>query len=450
MIHQPDRRKFLSTLSLAGASVTLAGSTFAYIQNKVNKPAILGGPKAHPDQFPAWPVSGKREENGLAEILQSKKWGRLNGNAVAEFENKYKEMTGAKHCLGVSSGTSALYTSLGVLDIGPGDEVIIPVYTFIATYNVVVLNYALPRFVDTDLESFQIDASKIEGSINRNTKLILPVHIGGSPADMDAIMEVAGNHHIPVLEDACQAHLAEWKGKKVGTIGFAGAFSFQSSKNLNSGEGGAIITNDEMFAKNAFNFHNQSRGNDDENSTYSSTRGTNLRMTEFQGSLLVSQMSRLEDQADLRSKNAQYLSGLLSDIPGIYPAKLYPGVTKSAYHLYMFRYDKNEFAEMPRSRFLEALSAEGVPCSGGYGMMNKENYVQNLAKNRHYLNLYGKETMQEWLESSSCPQNDQLCEQAVWFGQSMLLGTKKDMDQIAEAIFKIRSHAGVLVKSLST
>ena len=161
-------------------------------------------------------------------------------------------------------------------------------------------------------------------------------------------------------------------------------------------------------------------------------------------------MSRLQAQANLRTVNAQYLTDQLNEIPGIYPAKLYPGVTQSAYHLYMFRYDKSEFAEMPRSRFLEALSAEGVPCSGGYGMMNKENYVQDLAKNRHYLNLYGRKTMQEWLESSSCPQNDQLCEQAVWFGQSMLLGTKKDMDQIAEAIFKIKSYAGELIKSQST
>ncbi|MEX0884729.1 MAG: DegT/DnrJ/EryC1/StrS family aminotransferase, partial [Cyclobacteriaceae bacterium] len=405
------------------------------------------GPKAHPDQFPSWPVSGKREEDGLVKVLQSKKWGRLNGNAVANFENEYKEWTGAKHCLGVSSGTSALYTSLGVLDIGPGDEVIIPVYTFIATYNVVVLNYALPKFVDTDLESFQIDATKIEQAISQNTKLIMPVHIGGSPADMDAIIDIAGKHDIPVLEDACQAHLAEWKGKKVGTMGLAGAFSFQSSKNLNSGEGGAILTNDDLFAKNAYNFHNQSRGNDDENSSYQSTRGTNLRLTEFQGNLLTSQMSRLMEQANRRSLNAQYLTELLNDIPGIHPAKLYPGVTQSAYHLYMFRFDKNEFAEMPRSRFLEALSAEGVPCSGGYGMMNKENYVQDLAKNRHYLNIYGKATMQEWLENSSCPQNDKLCEQAVWFGQSMLLGSKKDMEQIAEAILKIRAHAGDLVKS---
>ncbi|WP_375583039.1 DegT/DnrJ/EryC1/StrS family aminotransferase [Cyclobacterium xiamenense] len=442
-----DRRKFLSTMTLASAGVTLGGPAFAYLPSENKKPALLGGPKAHPDQFPGWPVAGRSDEQGLVDVLRSKKWGRLSGNSVATFENKFKELTGAKHCLGVSSGTNALYTSLGVLDIGPGDEVIIPVYTFIATYNVVVLNYALPRFVDTDLESFQIDATKIEQAISRNTRLIMPVHIGGSPADMDTVMEIAGRHDIPVIEDACQAHLAEWKGQKVGTIGMAGAFSFQSSKNLNSGEGGAVLSNDDAFARNAFNFQNQSRGTDSDSSTYRSTRGSNLRMTEFQGNLLTTQMDVLSSQASTRSLNATYLTELLHEIPGIYPAKLYPGVTQSAYHLYMFRYDKREFADMPRSRFLQALAAEGVPCSGGYRSMNKEDYVQRLAKNRHYLKLYGEKAMQEWVETSSCPQNDLLCEQAIWFTQSMLLGTKNDMEQIAEALVKIRTHAGELVKS---
>jgi dTDP-4-amino-4,6-dideoxygalactose transaminase len=332
------------------------------------------------------------------------------------------------------------------MDIGPGDEVIIPVYTFVATYNVVVLNYALPRFVDTDMESFQIDAHKIQKAITPNTKLIMPAHIGGSSADLDTIMKVADQHHLPVLEDACQAHLAEWKGKKVGTIGLAGAFSFQSSKNLNSGEGGAIITDNKTFAHNAYNFHNQSRSPKDENSnSYSCTRGSNLRMTEFQGNLLLAQMTRLQVQADRRTKNARYLSRQLSEIPGIYPAKLYPGGEKSAYHLYMFRFDTNEFAEMPKARFLEALKAEGIPCSGGYGQMNKDKYVTDLATNKHYLNIYGKQTMQEWLARNHCPQNDSLCEQAVWFTQNMLLGTKKDMDQIAQAILKIKKYAADLV-----
>ncbi|HTE34891.1 MAG TPA: aminotransferase class I/II-fold pyridoxal phosphate-dependent enzyme, partial [Chryseolinea sp.] len=242
-----DRRNFITTLSVAGVGVAMGipkvGSAAA-----PGKPALLGGPKAHPSSFPGWPMFDQTEENGLLSVLKSKDWGRLGGTVVSKFEKEYAAMTGAKHTLGVSSGTAALLTMMGALDLGPGDEVIMPVYTFIATYNAVVLNYALPILIDTDLESFQIDANKIEAAINPQTKVIMPVHIGGSPVDLDKIMEITNKNRITLIEDACQAHLAEWKGKKVGTYGLGGAFSFQASKNLNCGEGGAIITNDENFA----------------------------------------------------------------------------------------------------------------------------------------------------------------------------------------------------------
>ncbi|MDD5435790.1 MAG: DegT/DnrJ/EryC1/StrS family aminotransferase, partial [Nitrospira sp.] len=252
---------------------------------------------------------------------------------------------------------------------------------------------------------------------------------------------------IPVLEDACQAHLAEWKGKKVGNWGLAGGFSFQASKNLNSGEGGAIITNDDNFYQNCYSFQNQRQG------AYSAslepgtgTRGTNLRLSEFQAGILLAQMTRLVEQAKKRLDNADYLTKLLKEIPGIMPAKLYKGVTKSAYHLYMFRYDKEKFAGMDRGKFIKALHLEGVTCSSGYGMMNKTNYVTDLAKNKHYLSVYGEKSMKEWLERIQCPENDKLTEQAVWFYQTMLLGTRTDMEQIAEAIRKIQKHAAEISK----
>lgn len=444
-----DRRKFINVLSVAGTGLAVGMPHLASAGLQDTKPAILGGPKAHPKGFPGWPVFDKTEETALTEILKSKSWGRLNGQKVAAFEHEYGNLFGAKHCLGVSSGTSALYTILGAMDIGPGDEVIMPVYTFVATYNVAVLNYALPIFVDTDIESFQIDANKIEPAITKETKVIMPVHIGGSPADIDKILEVANKSQIPVLEDACQAHLAEWRGKRVGNFGLAGAFSFQSSKNLNTGEGGAIITNDEQFAQTCYRFHNQGQGGS--TTSYqagSGTRATNMRLTEFQGGLLLAQMKRLEEQSRRRSENAAYLTSMLNEIPGIEPAKLYEGTTNSAYHLYMFRYDKNHFADMGRNRFLEALNAEGVPCSSGYGTMNKGDYVTGLAQNKHFLKIYGEKTMQEWLERNQCPQNDILAgEQAVWFTQTMLLGTKEDLNQIVEAIRKIQKYSGELAKS---
>lgn len=447
-----DRREFLNSAALAGVGFTIGMPYFAKAASaEVAKPALLGGPKAHPTSFPSWPMLDQVEKTGLMNTLESKTWGRLHSNSVVgKFEQDYKKMTGAAHCLGVSSGTSALYTMLGVMDIGPGDEVIIPVYTFVATYNVVVLNYALPVFVDTDAESFQIDANKIQPAITKATKLIMPVHVGGSPVNLDKVMQVANQANIPVIEDACQAHLAEWRGKKVGNIGLAGAFSFQSSKNLNSGEGGAIISNNESFAKGCYDFHNQGRGGVSSGFVpgASGTRGTNLRMTEFQGSILRSQMTRVLDQTEVRWGNAQYLSKLLKEIPGVTPAKLHEGTTKSAYHLYMFKYDQKAFAGLSRAKFMEALAAEGIPSSQGYGQMNSDAYVTGLAKNKHYLKIYGEKTMKDWLDRNQCPKNDFLTKnESVWFSQTMLLGTRTDMDQIAEAVRKIQKYASQLAKS---
>lgn len=448
--YNPDngRRSFIGKVALAGTGLAmgLPGFTFAIADD--GKPAILGGVKAHSGDFPKWPIFNQVEEKALADVLKSGKWGRLDGNVMRQFETAYAKLMGAGHSLGVSSGTSALYTILGALDLGPGDEVVIPVYTFIATYNVVVLNYALPVFVDTDIESFQIDSTKVEAAITKQTKAIMPVHIGGSPANIDHLLQISDKHKVPLIEDACQAHLAEWKGEKVGTFGLAGAFSFQSSKNLNCAEGGAIITNNENLIKTCYGFHNQGQGGSSTSfGTGSGTRGTNLRLTEFQGNILLAQMLRLQAQATQRDENAAYLSKLLKEIGGVAPAKLYEGTTRSAYHLYMFRYFKEQFSGLSREKFLQALQAEGIPCDAGYGKMNKDAYVTNLAKNLHYLKIYGEKTMKDWLERSECPQNDKLVsEQSVWFFQTMMIGTRQDMEKIALAIRKIKKYAPQIAK----
>lgn len=449
MKNKLNRRDFISTVSVVGAGLAISLPKVACSSGgPLAKPAILGGPKAFTGTWPGWPVFDQVDEKELLAVLKSAQWCRLGGTAATRFEEEFKKLTGAKHALGVSSGTSALYTILGAFGVGPGDEVIIPPYTFVATYNVIVLNYALPIFVDTDLESFQIDANKIEAAITDRTKIIMPVHIGGTPVDLDRVLEIAGKHKLPVIEDACQAHLAEWKGKSVGTWGLAGGFSFQASKNLNSGEGGVIETNDEEFAKKCYTFHNQGQGGSVAAfNTGLGTRGTNMRITEFQAGILLSQMSHVVEQAKLRTENANYLTKLLNDIPGIMPAKLYKGVTRSAYHLYMFRYDKTKFAGLDRSKFLDALQKEGVPCSRGYGKMNKDAYVTDLAKNSYYLKIYGEKTMNAWLERNQCPENDKLTNQAVWFYQTILLGTKTDMEQIADAIRKIHKNAAGINKA---
>ena len=409
-------------------------------------PALLGGRPVRQASFPSWPVADAREEDALVRVIRSGRWNR--GDNVAGFEAAYASLTGAKHCLATANGTSALITSLAALGIGPGDEVIVPPYTFVATINAVLLMRALPVFVDTDIDTFQIDARKIEGAITGKTKLILPVHLGGSVAALDAILDVGRRRGITVVEDACQAHLAEWQGRKVGTLGKAGCFSFQASKNLNSGEGGAILTDDDELVESCYRFHNNSRGRRNTGDDFSYRNvGANLRMTEFQGALLSAQMTRLQEQARTREANATYLTGLLRQVPGITPARMHDGCTRNAYHLYMFRYDPSRFAGLPRTAFIKALSAEGIPTQGGYTPLNKQPFLDDAFSAPGFQAIYSKARIDKWREQNVCPQNDRLCTEAVWIVQTMLLGPRQDMDDIAEAIRKVQAAAPQLVKT---
>lgn len=437
------RRFFLGAASAAGF---LAGKTRVRA-GEGSKPALLGGKPVREGSFPSWPVIAEEDVKAWVDVLRSGIWNRLSGDLASNFEAKWAERTGSKHALATSSGTTALFTSLNALGVGPGDEVIVPPYTFVATINVVLLQHALPVFVDTDLETFQIDANKIESAITDQTTCLLPAHIGGAPADLDTILKIGQDHKIPVLEDACQAHLGEWRGKKLGTLGDLGCFSFQASKNLNSGEGGAILTqNDDLF-KNCRSFHDNGRSASGDPGHFS-RNGCNLRLTEFQASILLHQLARLEAQSQIREENAVYLTSQLQEIPGIQPAKVYDGCTRNAYHLYMFRFDKDAFGGLPRATFLKALKAEGIPCSGGYTPLNKEPFLENTLNSRAYKAVYPPERLAEALERiQDCPVNDQLCEEAVWFTQTMLLGSRRDMDQIAEAIRKIQANASSLAKA---
>jgi len=434
------RRKLLGAAS-TGLFVTQAARAAAS-----DKPAVMGGNPVRTAPFHSWPVIAENEERAWMKVLRGGKWNRLDGDCARQFEETWAATLGAKHCLATANGTSALIISLNALGVGPGDEVIVPPYTFVATINAVLMQHAIPVFVDTDPETFQIDARKIEAVITDRTRCILPVHLGGSPADMDTILEIGRKHNLPVVEDACQAHLAEWRHRKVSTLGALGCFSFQASKNLNSGEGGAILTNDTDLFPVCQSFHNNGRGNTGSGFGYV-RNGANLRITEFQAVLLTEQLKRVEEQSRRREQNAAYLTRQLAEIPGIRPARMYPGATRNAYHLYMFRYDKAEFANLPRNQFLKALEAEGIPCSGGYTPLNKEPFLKNTLDSRAYRAIYPAKQLGEWFERNHCPANDQLCEEAVWFTQTMLLGPREDMDQIADAVRKIQRQAGMLARS---
>jgi perosamine synthetase len=435
------RRSFVSAAAMATAAASAKASP-----KSSEKPALLGGQPVRTAPWPSWPQIRQNDETAWMDVLKSGRWNRSGGRYAEKFEEIWSGKLGAKHCLATANGTSALIAALNVIEVAPGDEVIVPVYTFVATVNSVLMQHALPVFVDTDPETFQIDARKLEAAITPRTRALMPVHIGGSPADMDTILALGKKHKIPVVEDACQAHLAEWRGQKLSTLGDMGCFSFQASKNLNSGEGGCVITNSDDLIEACRSFHNNGRGKSGAGFGYV-RNGCNLRMTEFQAALLIEQLTRVEEQSRLRAENAGYLTSQLREIPGIAPARMYEGCTRNAYHLYMFRYDKERFSNLPRARFLKALSAEGIPASGGYSPLNKEPFLERTLESRAFQRIYDQRILHDYRERMSCPANDKLCEEGVWFTQTMLLGARGDMDQIAEAIRRIHAHAGPLAQS---
>lgn len=426
MSTEVSRRTFLT----AAASATAAGAA------ATDKPALLGGTPVRQGGFSPWPIVDQGDETALTSVLRSGKWNRTNEGRIQAFEKTWADRLGAKHCLAVANGTSALIATLAAMDIGPGDEVIVPPYTFVATINAVMIHHALPVFVDTDPETFQIDARKIDGAVTSQTRCLLPVHIGGAAADLDKVLEIGKRRSLPVVEDACQAHLGEWRGKRLGTVGQAGCYSFQASKNLNSGEGGAIVTSDTGLYEACLSYHTNGRGE----GGFART-GANLRITEFQAAILSSQFTRVEAQSKRREENAAYLTKMLSQIPGISPAKLHDGCTRNALHLYMFRYNPEAFAGLPRARFLSAMAAEGVHCSGGYTPLDREPLIERAFQSRGFRRIYGENLLAKWRERTRLPENDRLCQEGVWLTQTTLLGTRQDMELIASAVERIRRWA---------
>lgn len=449
-----NRRRFIkrSMLGAAGIFATSMLDTtriWGQIGSDSKLPAILGGPKAHIDMWPAWPVWESSRNERLLRVLESGVWSREK--VTAEFEKKWAEMIGTKRCLAVVNGTNALITAISQFDIGPGDEVIVPPYTFVATVQAVLMNGALPVFADIDPETFQIDPVQIEKKITPRTKAIIPVHILGIPADMVTIKEIARKHRLMIIEDACQAHLAEVNHKRVGSIGNAGCFSFQTSKNIPIGEGGAVVSDDEEFMDRCFSYHNLGfpYGTQTGSVGAGSIRiGTKVRFTEYQAAIGLMQMINSEATTEQRWENGRYLWQKVKDIPGIMPLRLYPATTKAVFHLLPLRYDQRKFKNMPRALFLEALRAEGVPCSSGYVPLHTQPFIKAAFESKLYRKAYAPNEIDyaAFIGNNQCPANDRICNEAVWMTQNLLLAGRSAMDDIANAIEKIYENATLIMQ----
>lgn len=399
--------------------------------------AINGGSKTVTRTFP-WPIYDEQEVQAVAEVVRSGQWGNPDcADAVAQFEQQFAAYCGTKYAITCVNGSVSLRLALMACGLRPGDEVIVPPYTFIATASVVLEINCVPVFVDIDPETYNLDPAKIEAAITSRTKAIVPVHFAGLACDMDAILAIAHRHQLRVIEDAAHAHGAAYKGRKLGSIGDAGSFSFQSSKNLTSGEGGIVVTNDDALYETINSLRNVGRLPHGQWYDHFNP-GCNYRITQLQAVLLSEQLKRLDEQTRVRDENGQYLDRLLSTVAGITPLSRGTAPIRHCYHLYIFKYDKAAFGNLPKKAFVDRLAAEGVPCSAGYP---HPLYKQPVFQQKNFMCYAIPETVD--YTQVSCPEAERACaEEAVWIFQHAMLGTQADMEAFARAIRKIQAVVG--------
>lgn len=444
-----NRRRFIQHAAVGSATLTcLTVPALRSFSAQADKPAMLGGTPAHSGAWPGWPAWKEAWEQPVIEVLRTGRWWRGRGEHVADFEKTYAELLGARRCLATASGTTSLMIALQALDVDAGDEVIVSPYTFIATYNAVLEKKALPVFAETNPETFTLAPESIESRITERTRAILPVHIYGLPCDMDPINSIARKHNLAVVEDACQAWLAEYKGRKCGVLGDLGCFSFQNSKHLPSGEGGAVTGNSDDLLDRCHAYHScgNAFGSLKGDRTYF-TRGSNYRMQQFQAVLLLQQIEKLKAETRHRQENAAFLSQRLREIPGIHPARL-PENSQGAWHLFPFRYDAAQFHGLPKDRFIRALNAEGIPCGGGYHEQYFDGLLDEAIASRGYQRLFSAPRLKAYRDSfQDLPRNREVCATTVAMTQNLLLADRSAMNDIVNAVAKIQAHSSDLAKA---
>ena len=451
MENELTRRGFVRTAAAGSAALTWvsAGGAPMVFAAAADKPALLGGTRAHTGGWPKWPQWDQSWEREIVDVLRSGRWcGHSGSGQVGEFEAAYAKLLGAKRCVSVASGTTALLTALHVMGVDAGDEVIVSPYTFIATYNTVLMHKALPVLADTDPATLTMDPASIENRITDRTRAIVPVHIYGMPCDMDPINAIAKKHNLAVVEDACQAWLAEYKGRKCGTLGDLGCFSFQNSKHIPSGDGGAVTGNSAELLDRCQSYHDVGRAAGTYKGTGCFSRGSNYRMTHYQAAMLLQQIDKLVRDTEYRRQNADYLTASLNQIPGIQPVRL-PADSRAVWHLYAFRYDADQFHGLSRDNFRRALRAEGIPTSG-YHEQYYDGLLDEAINSRGFKRLFASERLKAYRESlQDLKGNKQVCETTVGVFQTLLLADRSDIGHIIEAIRRIQAHSAALAKKLS-
>jgi perosamine synthetase len=415
------------------------------------KLALLGGKKTRNKPWPSYPVIGNEEKKAVLDVLNE---GRLStfiasagqdflgGKRIRELERLFREYHNVKHAVSFNSGTAALHAAVVACGVQPAEEVITTPYTFTSTATSAFMHNAIPVFADIKPDTCNIDPNEIKKKISPLTKAIIPVHLFGNPADIDEIYEIAQDHDLKVIEDCAQAPGARYKDRYVGSIGDCGIFSLTENKNITSGEGGILLTNNEEIANVAqlVRNHGEAIVAGQKKRTYTSTiLGWNYRMTEVDAAIGIEQFKKMDKFNDVRIRLCNFLTKNLSEIDWLKPTSVYKG-NKHVYYAYTMIYDK-EKTGISREKFLEALNAEGIIFSGGY--VRPLYYNSIFHENKPFIFKYykGKATYEHGL----CPIAEKChFEKLIITAVARPTATEADMEDIVNAIKKIDENLSML------
>lgn len=407
----------------------------------MSKLAILGGKPVRKKPFAAWPVFGREERLALNRVLNARNWGGYPfPNRHAEsFARRFAEAHGARYGLAVANGTVAIEIALKAAGIGPDDEVIVPAYTWEGTVAPILRLGAAPVFVDVLPETYCMDAALARRAITPRTRALLPVHLGMRFADMDALTQLAREHKLMIIEDCAHAHGGRWRKHGAGAMGLAGAFSFQSSKLMTAGEGGAVITQSLEVYERAQSYTNCGRASMTDRYR-NRLLGFNYRITEFQAAILEVQLRRLPKQQQTRTANMEWFERQVAEVPGLGLLQPDSRITRPAAYQYVFKYLN---AEVDRAAFLGALEMEGIPCDGVFyePVYQSPLYAVDV-KDFPALGQHGG-GMGKW----NCPVSERAAyQESVWLPHHLFLGSRRDTQDIADAVLKVMENLPALRK----
>ncbi|MEQ4203911.1 DegT/DnrJ/EryC1/StrS family aminotransferase [Actinopolymorpha sp. B17G11] len=391
--------------------------------------------------WPTWPPPpGEGERKGLERALDEGIWAGVDGPLKREFERRWADATASRHGLGVSNGTVSLEIALRALGVGSGDEVIVPPYTFVATATAVLGVNALPVFADLDPETYNLDPAAVEAAVTDHTRAVIAVHLGGHPVDLDALTALCDRHGLALIEDAAHAHGAQWNDRPVGAFGAFGSWSFQASKNLTCGEGGALTSNHDDLAEQAWELHNCGRRRT--GAWYAHHRvGGNHRLTEWQAAILLAGLDRLPDQIARREECAAVLDQELAKVPGLRPLGRDRRASVHAHHLYLFRYDAAEFGGLSRDDFVAALVHHGIPASSGYPLPLYQQELFTEATFDRAATGWDAARASTRYADVRLPVCERACAETVWLPQNLLLAPVGEMADVLEAVRLVRRGA---------